>query len=51
MEGILKIPNFKIPNINMVCIKTAQNTQGAKFQPSAQVLKGKSVVVTQKKQQ
>jgi hypothetical protein len=33
MEGILKIPNFQIPNINMGCIKTAQKTQGATFQP------------------
>jgi hypothetical protein len=33
MEGILKVPNFHIPNINMGCIKTAQNTQGARFQP------------------
>jgi hypothetical protein len=32
MEGILKIPNFQIPNINMGCIKTAQNNQGATFQ-------------------
>jgi hypothetical protein len=28
MEGILKIPN-----ITMGCIKSAQNTQGATFQP------------------
>jgi hypothetical protein len=32
MEGI-KIPNFQIPNITMGCIKSAQNTQGATFQP------------------
>jgi hypothetical protein len=41
MEGILKIPNFQIPNINMGCIKTARNNQGATFQ-SLKVLKGKS---------
>jgi hypothetical protein len=34
MEGFLKIPNFQIPNIIMDCIKSAQNTQGATFQPS-----------------
>jgi hypothetical protein len=33
MEGILKIPNFQIPNIIMGSIKSAQNTQGATFQP------------------
>jgi hypothetical protein len=33
MEGILKIPNIQIPNITMGCIKSAQNTQGATFQP------------------
>jgi hypothetical protein len=49
MEGILKIPNFQIPNINMGCIKTAQNTQEATFQPLSS--ERKSVVVTQKKQQ
>jgi hypothetical protein len=33
MEDIQKIPNFQIPNIIMGCIKSAQNTQGATFQP------------------
>jgi hypothetical protein len=33
MEGILKNQNFQIPNIIMGCIKSAQNTQGATFQP------------------
>jgi hypothetical protein len=33
MKGILKIPNFQIPNITMGCIKSAQNTQGATFRP------------------
>jgi hypothetical protein len=32
MEGILKIPNFQIPNITIGCIKSAQNTQGATLQ-------------------
>jgi hypothetical protein len=39
MEGILKIPNFQIPNITMGRIKPAQNTQGATFQPLSSVRK------------